>query len=71
MNSTRIPLRDLAGGFLRKKDNKKKVHAQNERWGATSLWRMYEQGLEAERDGKNGDGSGSGNGEGRAAVEGA
>lgn len=73
MNSTQIPLRDLAGGFLDKKQGKKRISAENERWGATSLWGMYEQGLKAEetgRNGNNGGASSSGREEGRGATEG-
>lgn len=59
MNSTQIPLRDLAGGFLGKKQGKKRISAENEKWGATSLWGMYEQGLKAEGRGGNGDNGGA------------
>ncbi|ODM24007.1 hypothetical protein SI65_01597 [Aspergillus cristatus] len=67
VNSTQIPLRDLAGGFLDKKQGKKRISAENERWGATSLWGVYEQGLKAEgkvENGGDGGSSSSGKGEG-------
>lgn len=68
VNSTQIPLRDLAGGFLDKKQGKKRISAENEKWGATSLWGMYERGLKAEGKGKDGGASSSGDGEGRGAT---
>lgn len=73
MNSTQIPLRDLAGGFLDKKQGKKRISVENERWGATSLWGMYEQGLKAEEKVENGSNDGSsssGKGERRSATKG-
>lgn len=70
VNSTQIPLRDLAGGFLDKKQGKKRISAENEKWGATSLWGMYEQGLKAEGRGKDDGNGGSSLSEGRVATEG-
>ncbi|BCR84263.1 uncharacterized protein ACHE_11665A [Aspergillus chevalieri] len=73
VNSTQIPLRDLAGGFLDKKQGKKRISVENERWGATSLWGMYEQGLKAEEKVENGSNDGSsssGKGERRSATKG-
>lgn len=70
VNSTQIPLRDLAGGFLDKKQGKKRISAENEKWGATSLWGMYEQGLKTEGKGKGVGLSSSGDEEGRGATGG-
>lgn len=31
---------------------KKGIHAENVRWGATSLWGLYEEGLRKEKEGR-------------------
>ena len=61
VRSTGIPIPELAAGGSQKREYvsavaKRMIQSENEQFGATSLWRLYEQGMAEEEGEVNGNG---------------